>query len=52
VATTLSARALASRYKVEMPITEEVYRVLFEDKSPEQAVGDLMQRDLRPEEDR
>ena len=52
VATTCSARALARRHHVEMPITEEVYRVLFEDKPPKQAVSDLMQRGLKPEEDR
>jgi glycerol-3-phosphate dehydrogenase (NAD(P)+) len=52
VATTRSARALASLHHIEMPITEEVHRMLFEDKPPKQAVSDLMQRDLRPEEDR
>lgn len=52
VATTRSARALARKHEVEMPITEEVYRVLFEEKPPRQAVSDLMQRGLRPEEDR
>jgi len=51
VATTRSARALARRDKVEMPITEQVHQVLFEGKPPHQAVTDLMQRDLRPEED-
>jgi len=52
VATARSARALASLHHVEMPISEEVYRVLFEDKPPKQAVSDLMQRGLKPEEDR
>jgi glycerol-3-phosphate dehydrogenase (NAD(P)+) len=51
VATTLSARALAMRHHVEMPITEEVHRVLFEDKPPRQAVSDLMRRGLKAEED-
>ena len=51
VATTVSARALARRHNVVMPITEEVYRVLFEDKPPKLAVSDLMTRGLRPEED-
>jgi glycerol-3-phosphate dehydrogenase (NAD(P)+) len=30
---------------IEMPITTEVYRVLFEDKSPQLAVRDLLKRD-------
>ena len=52
VATTRSTKALATKHKVEMPITEEVHRVLFEDKPPKRAVSDLMQRGLKPEEDR
>jgi glycerol-3-phosphate dehydrogenase (NAD(P)+) len=32
-----------------MPITTEVYRVLYEGKAPKQAVGDLMARTLKPE---
>ena len=32
-----------------MPITEEVYRVLYEDKDPKAAVNDLMVRELRSE---
>ena len=51
VATTRSVRALAREHNVEMPITEQVYQVLFEDKSPRRAVSDLMQRDLKAEED-
>ncbi len=34
---------------ISMPITDQVYAVLFEDKSPEKAVYDLMHRDLKPE---
>lgn len=44
VRTTESAYELAERHHVEMPITREVYRVLFEGKSPRQAVYDLMTR--------
>ncbi len=51
VATTRSVRALARRHHVEMPITEQVYQMLFENKSPHRAVSDLMQRDLKDEED-
>jgi len=47
--TTRSACALADRYGVEMPIAREVYRILFEDKPPLQAAGDLMTRDAKAE---
>ncbi|RMG17110.1 MAG: NAD(P)H-dependent glycerol-3-phosphate dehydrogenase [Deltaproteobacteria bacterium] len=50
VKTAKSARELAQREGVEMPITEEVYRVLYEDKDPKQAVVDLMTRDLKRED--
>jgi glycerol-3-phosphate dehydrogenase (NAD(P)+) len=49
IPTTKAAVGLARRCGVEMPITEQVYRVLFEGKSPESAVTDLMTRDLKPE---
>ncbi len=51
VPTTRSARSLSDKFKVEMPISEEVYRVLFEDKSPKRGLNDLMHRGLKPEED-
>jgi glycerol-3-phosphate dehydrogenase (NAD(P)+) len=44
VHTTKAAYELALNLKVEMPITSEVYQVLFEGKSPLQAVANLMQR--------
>jgi len=44
VETTKSARALSRRFAVEMPITEEVYRILFKNKSPVKAVSSLMRR--------
>ncbi len=49
VKTTRSAHQLARKHKVEMPITEQVYKVLFEDKSPKQALLDLMSRDPKSE---
>jgi glycerol-3-phosphate dehydrogenase (NAD(P)+) len=33
-----------------MPITHEVYQVLFEEKEPKKAVYDLMTRDLKAED--
>lgn len=42
VCTTQSALALARKYHVDMPIVQEIHRVLFEGKSPRQAVMDLI----------
>jgi glycerol-3-phosphate dehydrogenase (NAD(P)+) len=44
-----SARELAKRLGVEMPITETVYRVLYEGVSPRDAVTALMRRETKPE---
>jgi glycerol-3-phosphate dehydrogenase (NAD(P)+) len=44
VRTTKAAFHLAAREEVEMPITAQLYAVLFNDKDPKQAVDDLMQR--------
>lgn len=44
-----AAAKLAEKYGVSMPIVEEVNKVLFEGKSPSQAVDDLMQRESRSE---
>ena len=49
VQTTRSGHALAEMHHVEMPITHEVYKVLFADKSPAEAVDDLMGRTLKAE---
>jgi glycerol-3-phosphate dehydrogenase (NAD(P)+) len=51
VPTTKSVVQLARRYRVEMPITESVYAVLFEGKDAIAALTDLMTRDPRPEHD-
>ena len=40
-----AAKALAEKYGVQMPIVEQVNRILFENKSPKEAVRDLMMRD-------
>ncbi len=44
VNTARSALALARRYGIELPIIEEVHKVLFDDKDPRKAVQDLMER--------
>ncbi|MEM7280400.1 MAG: NAD(P)H-dependent glycerol-3-phosphate dehydrogenase, partial [Pseudomonadota bacterium] len=40
---------LAQKLDIEMPITEQVYGVLYQDKSVQQAVEDLMSRALKSE---
>jgi len=49
IATCKSVIALAERYDVEMPITQAVYEVLFEDKPVQTAIADLMRRRLKAE---
>ncbi|GIX47718.1 MAG: hypothetical protein KatS3mg131_1929 [Candidatus Tectimicrobiota bacterium] len=50
VHTTASALALARRYGVEMPITEQVAALLRGEVTPQQAVMALMTRPLKAEE--
>jgi glycerol-3-phosphate dehydrogenase (NAD(P)+) len=47
-----SARELAIREGVEMPIVDAVNRVLFEGQPARSAIGELMTRELRAEVDR
>lgn len=49
VATAESAYELSKKYNIEMPIVEQVYKVIYEDKDPVTAVRDLMERSLKSE---
>lgn len=49
VETSRSASMLAQKHHIETPITNEVYKILFEDKDPRQATIDLMTRDRKEE---
>lgn len=49
VTTTLSAYRLSRREKVELPICEQIYRVLYKNKNPKAALRDLMTRKLKDE---
>jgi glycerol-3-phosphate dehydrogenase (NAD(P)+) len=49
VASTTAALGLASRYGVEMPITEQVNAILHHNKSPKEAIRELMSRPGRDE---
>ena len=44
-----TALELATTLKVDVPITQEVYNVLYEDLEPAQAMDNLMSRDPKPE---
>jgi glycerol-3-phosphate dehydrogenase (NAD(P)+) len=44
---TRSVRELAAKVGIEMPITEQMYQVVHEEKDPKRAVVDLMTRRLR-----
>ena len=49
VRTTTAALGLAARYGVEMPITEQMAQILHRDKSPKDAIRELMSRPGRTE---
>ncbi len=49
VKTALAAKELAHRFNVDMPIAEQVSLVLYEGKSPENAIFELMTRQLKHE---
>lgn len=49
VATTRSVHELSHKLQVEMPITDQIHAVLFESKSPRQAIVDLMTRSPKSE---
>ena len=50
VNTARAAIGLAERHGVELPITAQVAAILFDGKSPRQAVTDLMERTLKAEQ--
>lgn len=47
--TAKSAYSLAHKLKVEMPILDQIYRILYENKNPRNALSDLMSRELKDE---
>jgi glycerol-3-phosphate dehydrogenase (NAD(P)+) len=49
VHTSKAVMSLAERLKVDMPISAEVYEILYEGKDPFEALGELMERAPRPE---
>ena len=49
VKTTLGAHELAQKSGIECPIINEIYAVLYENQTPQQAIKNLMSRPLKPE---
>ena len=49
VNTCRSVVKLAEQHQAEMPITQAVYQILFEEKPVQQAIGELMTRELKAE---
>lgn len=49
VSTTIVAHHLAQQFELEMPITEKIYKVLFQGLSPRQAALELMEAEARHE---
>ena len=49
VLTSKSAYLLSQKLGVEVPIMEQVYRILYEDQDPKQTVENLMSRELKGE---
>jgi glycerol-3-phosphate dehydrogenase (NAD(P)+) len=49
VKTTKSAYDLCMKHKVEMPITQQVYRILYENLDPQRALQELMTREPKSE---
>lgn len=49
VRTSKAVVQLAKTHRVEMPICSEVFRLLYDNKNPKQALEDLMTREVKPE---
>jgi glycerol-3-phosphate dehydrogenase (NAD(P)+) len=49
VKTAKATRELARKHSVEMPVVDEVYRIIYEGKDPQLALKDLMSRELKGE---
>jgi glycerol-3-phosphate dehydrogenase (NAD(P)+) len=49
IRTTDATVELARRHGIEMPITEQMYQMFRQDKPPQEAIRELMERSLKPE---
>ena len=49
IKTTKSVHDLATKIGIEMPILDQVYKIIYENKDAKEAVNDLLKRDLKSE---
>lgn len=49
VETVKAAYKLSQKYKVDMPISEEIYNIIYKNKKPAKALNDLMSRKTKAE---
>ena len=49
VESAFSIKSLSEKYKIEMPICDSVYKVLYKDANPIEEVQSLMTRNLKSE---
>jgi glycerol-3-phosphate dehydrogenase (NAD(P)+) len=49
IKTARSAYELGKKMEVELPISNQVYHILYNGKNPQEAVRDLMTRELKVE---
>jgi glycerol-3-phosphate dehydrogenase (NAD(P)+) len=49
VETVKSLKKLADKKNISMPITDEIYNLIYKNKSPKKCLDDLMKRDLKSE---
>jgi glycerol-3-phosphate dehydrogenase (NAD(P)+) len=49
VGTCRAAHKLGIKYGVDLPIVNKMHEVLYEDKNPREAIGELMERPLTSE---
>jgi glycerol-3-phosphate dehydrogenase (NAD(P)+) len=49
VETCQAAVALGARYRVDLPIIQQMHAVLYQGKSPRESLRDLMERSLKSE---
>lgn len=49
VETSKAVQKLAKKYHIEIPLSQEIYRIIYKGKKPQKAVSDLMNRSLKSE---